>query len=298
MIPPVAARLPGGNRLHLQHGPIDLVIEVSGSPAAVEAAETAAITRFETVLDELVPQLPFLRSPLTDSARPAGVPAGSIATRMVVAAAAFQGAFRTPMIAVAGSVADEICGVITAVPGVTRAYVSNGGDVALHLTPSTTLAVGLVPDPATGRPGARLKVTHDSAVRGVATSGRGGRSLSLGIADAVTVVAADTAAADAAATLIANQVDLPGHPGIQRLPATDVDADSDLGDRPVTVGMNALGNADVARALNRGAAAAHHWLALVPALRGAVLDLQGQRRLVGEAVAAIRDVTQEPRRVA
>ena len=50
-------------------------------------------------------------------------------------------------------------------------------------------------------------------MRGIATSGWRGRSFSLGIADAVTVLAATAAEADAAATMIANAVDLPGHPG-------------------------------------------------------------------------------------
>ena len=51
-------------------------------------------------------------------------------------------------------------------------------------------------------------------MRGIATSGWRGRSFSLGIADAVTVLAATAAEADAAATVIANAVDLPGHPAI------------------------------------------------------------------------------------
>ena len=51
-------------------------------------------------------------------------------------------------------------------------------------------------------------------MRGVATSGWRGRSFSLGIADAVTVLARTGAAADAAATIIANAVDLPGHPAV------------------------------------------------------------------------------------
>ena len=68
-------------------------------------------------------------------------------------------------------------------------------------------------------------------MRGVATSGWRGRSFSLGIADAVTVLAATAAAADAAATIIANAVDLPGHPAIARRPASELEDDSDLGDR-------------------------------------------------------------------
>ena len=79
--------------------------------------------------------------------------------------------------------------------------------------------------------------------RGIATSGRHGRSFSLGIADAVTVLAKTASQADAAATIIANAVDLPGHPGIVRLPANELQPDSDLGARLVTRGVGALGRA-------------------------------------------------------
>ena len=77
-------------------------------------------------------------------------------------------------------------------------------------------------------------------MRGVATSGWRGRSFSLGIADAVTVFAGTAAVADAAATLIANAVDLPGHPAFARAPARRCDPQSDLGERLVTVDVGPL----------------------------------------------------------
>lgn len=288
MTPPAAARLPGGNRLHLQHGPIDLIIEVTGPPAAVRAAETAAITRFETVLSELVPQLDHLRSPIADDVPASRSGIGSIAQRMVAAAALFRGTYRTPMIAVAGAVADEICGVIAAVPGVQRAYVNNGGDIALHLTSDTSLTVGLAATAATGRAQARLQLTPADNVRGLATSGAGGRSFSLGVADAVTVLATRTAIADTAATLIANSVDLTDHPAVVRVPASDLDPDSDLGPRPVTVEVGQLDGAAAELALERGVSAAEGWLNAVPQLGGVVLELQGRQRLIGDAVGGLR----------
>ena len=97
---------------------------------------------------------------------------------------------------------------------------------------------------------------RDDPVRGVATSGRHGRSFTLGIADAVTVLAADAATADAAATLLANAVDLPGHPAIDRTPAVELAPDSDLGDRLVTVGVGHLADEEIEAALAAGHAAA------------------------------------------
>ena len=100
---PQARLLPDGRRLHLQHGPIDLVVEAWGSRGAVAGAYAAAARRFETVLDELCGELPLLRQP----ARP-GVwrCEGRVARRMEAAVLphAARG-FITPMAAVAGAVA-------------------------------------------------------------------------------------------------------------------------------------------------------------------------------------------------
>jgi ApbE superfamily uncharacterized protein (UPF0280 family) len=70
------------------------------------------------------------------------------------------------------------------------------------------------------------------ATSGWRCKGKGGRSFSFGIADAVTVLAGSAAAADAAATVIANAVDLPGHGAITRRPASAIDPDSDLATVP------------------------------------------------------------------
>ena len=126
--------------------------------------------------------------------------------------------FITPMAAVAGAVAEEILGAMVRSAGLARAYVNNGGDIALHLEDGEHFTVGLI-----DRPDARglMRTTvigSGDPSRGVATSGRHGRSFSLGIADAVTVLAPTASQADAAATIIANAVDLPGHPAITPLP--------------------------------------------------------------------------------
>jgi len=117
-------------------------------------------------------------------------------------------------------------------------------------------------------------------VRGLATSGWRGRSWSLGIADAVSVLAADAAAADAAATLIANAVDLPGHAAITRRPAVELQADSDLGMLPVTVGVGHLAPPEIAAALAAGAGRARGMLER-GLIAGAALFLAGDVRFVG-----------------
>lgn len=274
-----------GGRLFLQHGPINLVVRADGSATAVEDAYAALIGAFPAWLGVLVEELPRLRRP--ECARLA-TPAGPIARRMVAAVRACACGFVTAMAAVAGAVADEAAAVLAARPGVRHAYVNNGGDIALHLRPGTCLSVGVVPSLRDAIPTARIPVASDSKVRGIATSGWQGRSHSLGIADAVTVLARDAALADAAATLVANAVRVE-HPGIRREPACMLDEDSDLGDLPVTVAVPTLDRKAVDTALGAGVAAARA-LRTRGVIEGAALAVQGRWRVLEDAGAGtIRD---------
>jgi uncharacterized protein len=275
-----AAILPDGRRLHLQDGPIDLVIDAFGSPEAVRAAREAAIGRFAPLLDELCEELALLRSP----AGP--LPTGAVARRMHAAVMPYAGEeFITPMAAVAGAVAEEILAAMVAAAPLDRAYVNNGGDIALHLAPGEAFTIGMVDRP--DRP-ALLGTTHlaaEDAARGIATSGWRGRSFSLGIADAVTVLAGTASQADAAATIIGNAVDLPGHPSVMRLPARTLQPDSDLGDRLVTRHVAALSGDDRAAALAAGTACAERLIARGLIL-GAAMHLQGETALAGAESSA------------
>ena len=270
-----AARLDGG-RLFLQHGPINLVVHAGGPVSAVESAYRSLIGVFPAWLGMLVQELPRLRSP--ESVRLA-LPDGTIACRMALAVRACTSGFATPMAAVAGAVADEAVAVLAAQPGIEHAYVNNGGDVALHLGSGTRLSVGVVPSLCEAIPRARVEVASESAVRGVATSGWQGRSHSLGIADAVTVLARNAAVADAAATLVANAVDV-DHPDIRREPARALDEDSDLGDRPITVAVPALDAETIDAALEAGLRYARE-LRSRGVIEGAALTVRGRWRVLG-----------------
>jgi hypothetical protein len=188
------------------------------------------------------------------------------------------------MAAVAGAVADHVLAAMTAAAQLTRAYVNDGGDIALHLAPGESFACGMVAEVKDPRLNGRAVITAETPVRGIATSGRatlgqGGRSFSLGIADAVTVFARSAAAADVAATLIANAVDLPGHPGVRRQPAREIDPESDLGGRLVTTGVGPLSPEEIEAALARGLAAARAMQA-DGLIEAAVLFLRGEAEVV------------------
>jgi ApbE superfamily uncharacterized protein (UPF0280 family) len=278
-MPRALARMLDDRRLHLSDGPIDLIVTADGAPAAVRRAYEAAAARFVSILDELCAELALLRSAAGGEQMPRGV----VARRMWRAVLPFASeTFITPMAAVAGSVADEVLAAMVDAAPLRRAAVNNGGDIALHFGEGASWRIGLVDRPDRPSLFATTMLDRRAGVGGVATSGWRGRSFSLGIADAVTILAATAAAADAAATVVANAVDLPGHPAIVRVPATDLQPDSDLGYRPVTRAVGQLSEPDIDRALASGehAAGALRDRGLIAA---AALHLAGTTRVVEKA---------------
>ena len=266
--------LPDG-RLHLQHGPIDCLLRAWGTAVEVEAAYRQAAAAFPGILPALCTELPALRTEL-----PSREPSGSVARAMHRAASPFAAGFITPMAAVAGAVADHLLFALVKGRTLDRAFVNNGGDIAFHLAPGQSLRCGLVSDLTEPALDGAFLLRSDHPARGLATSGRackgrGGRSFSLGIADSVSVLARTAAEADAAATVIANAVDLPGHDGIHRVPACDIDPDSDLGVRLVTWDVGHLTRAEIVASLDAGADVADD-LTKAGLILGAVLCLRGQ----------------------
>jgi len=230
------------------------------------------------VLGELAAELPLLRRPLSGDRPP--VAKSAIAARMITACWPHRARFITPMAAVAGAVADAIKGtMLEAATGLDTLYVNNGGDVAVHVAEGHHLRIGIVADLARAFPEGAITLTSDSGIGGIATSGWRGRSFSLGIADAVTVLAPTAAMADAAATMIANAVDA-DHRAVSRAPARSLDTDSDLGELPVTVEVGRLPDATVEAALASGASEADR-LAREGLVLEAALMLQGRWQFSG-----------------
>ena len=259
-----AALLPGG-RLHLSHGPIDLVI---GADGARDLAYQAGFDRFGTILSELTGELPLLRRPVGTK------PKGKIARAMYRAALPHADGLTTPMICVAGAVAAEVLSAMVDGADLTRAYVNNGGDIALHLTEGARFDVGIAG--LDGQSLGTVTIRSGDPIRGIATSGQGGRSHSLGIADSVTVLARSAAMADAAATRLGNAA----HPAIRRSPANQLHDDSDLGAAPVVTHVGPLSPAEVNQALTTGATAAQG-LRDRGLISGTALFLRDQHTVIG-----------------
>lgn len=267
------------DRLHLQHGPIDLIIHAEGKFQEVQAAYRQAGSAFASVLETLTSQLALLRRPLLPGSMAAEF-RGGVARRMFAAAAPCRHETVTPMIAVAGAVADHILAALLDGRQIERAQVNNGGDIALFLSAGTSYRIGICASPASVRHPDVITLQAGDGLNGVATSGWQGRSHSLGIADAVTVIARTSAEADVAATLIANATNVHAPEKIERIPACSLAADSDLGDRPVTVAVAALSAAEKDQALRAGILAARRLLDR-GLIAGAYLTLQDQTAIVG-----------------
>jgi ApbE superfamily uncharacterized protein (UPF0280 family) len=274
--------LPDGRRVHFQHGPIDLIVDGDGPDAARAAAFERAWTGFADALPGLVAELHLLRRPVGPALD------GPVARRMRDACLPHGLTFVTPMAAVAGAVADHVLAAMVETPGLARAYVNNGGDIALWVGNGAPYRTGMVFDYGDPALDGLVEIGADDGIGGIATSGWQGRSFSRGIADSVTVLAPTGAAADVAATLIANAVDA-DHPAIERVPAAMLDPDSDLGDRLVTVGVGPLDRQTIGAALRAGLRVARRmrrdgWIA---AARLTVKDeTRIETRPVGLAAAA------------
>jgi ApbE superfamily uncharacterized protein (UPF0280 family) len=254
VLAPTSAVLQDGRR-HFQHGPIDIIAYAEGEAQAVRQAHDAAWKRFKNVLNELTSELVALRQPVGEHC----ALQGTIAQTMWQACHACTEEFITPMAAVAGAVAQALIDSYR-LSGIDRAWVNNGGDIAVYLREGHSLKIGLFADlsclneemlQAGISVNGFFEITPQSGVRGVATSGWRGRSHSLGLADSVTALAATAAIADAAATVIANAVNVQD-PRIVRVPANSLKDDADLGDILVTVDVPELSQTQIHDAMQHG----------------------------------------------
>jgi uncharacterized protein len=270
--------LPDGRRLHMHDGPIDVIVEAFGDAGEIALAYRAAADRFIEILDELCGELAFLRRPARDDG---DLPSRAIARRMLAAVRPYASqTFITPMAAVAGAVAEELLEIMTSAAKLSRGYVNDGGDISFHLAPGEKFVVGMVELPDRASLFGTTTIKSGDPIRGIATSGWRGRSFSLGIADAVTILADTAAMADAAATVVANAVDLPAHPRVVRVRACDLAPDSDLGERLVTQSVGELTPDEIRDALEAGIRVAES-LCDSGLIRAAALNLQGETRVIG-----------------
>lgn len=254
-------------------GPMTLTLSVwaDNLPRPIMAVQSA-IKALE-LLGQLAEYQKLLKIPLKQLKREGQLPP---LIKRAVSACRRVSAELTGMTAVAGLVADEIVASALALGG-DRVIVNNGGDIALGLKGKQRIRVGFK-DPFKEKVSHALDIFPDQGIGGVATSGWRGRSFSPGIADAVSVWAADGVTADAAATWIAGQMKLDS-PKVVRCPAKEIDPETDIPHLLITRGVAPLTPEEKEAVLAAGLAVARV-LIEKGIIRGVFLAVQGDYRWI------------------
>ncbi len=226
--------LPGGAVL-VECGPMRLVIDARIGRVAQPQQALRAADEAVKFLEGVAAARPFLGRDYRERMARVTEP---LALKMIASVQAVGDADLTPMAAVAGTIADAVADFLFQ-RGMTRVLVDNGGDIAIRSCDGEPVAVGIRPQ--VDRPGISHTVVlgPERTAWGVATSGLGGRSLTRGILEAATIIAADAGSADAAATAVANASYI-ADSAVVRKPAEAIDPHTDIAGLDVTVRVDPL----------------------------------------------------------
>jgi len=237
--------------IQVSYGPMELGIQMEGPEEAGARCRLELPVFARGLIRKVTDFLPLLKLKSCDLLVKDRWP--GVVKRMIEASQRISPGDLTPMAAVAGAVADEVMNHIFEISdgAVTQVFVNNGGDMALY-SPFQEVRVGV--KGVSGRDGRPfiLRLREKKTPYGLATSGWRGRSVSRGIADAVVVVASESAVADAAATYIGNAVGDDKITCVTRQKAGKLDPNSDIPDTAVTVACGKLIEAEKERAIANG----------------------------------------------
>lgn len=266
----------GPGQIFLDYGPIQMMIQVhcktQNSTALAEAGAQFITDAFPVLCSEL----PLARQRIDTIT---ASPKSPILRRMLAAARCAGERNATPMLAVAGSIAQEACDFIRQAGG-ERIIINNGGDIALYNAGNDAITVGVLNDLKTGTLLCSKPLYRQDCIGGVATSGLGGRSMTRGIASSAVVFSKDAATADACATILANATYVPD-PRIHQVPAGTLDPNTDIPDLMVTSSVDPLPRRIVTRSLLQAGALAEQYLQQGH-IRGAVIAVQSHSLSVPE----------------
>ncbi len=267
-------------RVLVSYGPVELSIiaEIDGqgvTDLAILGAETVP-----KILKELAPYQQELKQCYPQIELKEDYP--DIVKRMYRSVAKIGDPTFTPMAAVAGSVAGTIADMIYEA-GATKVIVNNGGDIAVRLQPGEMTKVGISPSIDSQHPTHYVTITGDSKIRGIASSGFGGRSFTKGFASVATVFSDDIGIADVAATLIGNHT-FTQTPKITQVFAEEIYPDTDLKGEKITVEVGDISFDTKKIALKNGLLTAEK-LRNQELILGAVVFVQGVYGMVPKKFA-------------
>ena len=238
----------GPGKIYFEYGPVQMTVEAKCGDQPLLAEIRKAAEAIPDVLESLVEVLAIAKQPWPRIDRTRNFP--PVLRCMLESVAMTQDATLTPMAAVAGTFADILADNLIGA-GATKVIVNNGGDIALRLKMNETTRVGISPKSGGAQPSHYLPLNAKSGIGGVTTSGLGGRSLTLGVADAVVVMGRNASIADACSTLIANTTDV-ACSQVHREPAQRVFPDTDIPEMWVTTHVDDLPDWAIREALSRG----------------------------------------------
>lgn len=204
-------------------GPTTLTVNVErdGKPNAFD--KTRLVEHVKEILADIRGCLPVLKQKAYKIRRTTYLP--MVARRMVDAVKAVDETSLTPMAAVAGAVAEQLKECLIG-EGLEFLSVNNGGDIAIvnKRSKPVTIRIGDIERSCSTPYILKIGELIDF---GVATSGFGGRSFTLGLADIVSVVASSAPLADAAATHIGNSTNFDAASVVRRK-AVQIDPSTDI----------------------------------------------------------------------
>ena len=259
-----------------------MTVQVSekGVPLS-ELAESGAAYALE-ILKEQANSLSVIKERVSNLSASETYP--EVVNKMIIASQSLNDPSLTPLAAVAGATSDMVADYV-ARAGATKIIVDNGGDIAIRLREGETATVGLRLNLMSPDYKYLALIDRDC---GICTSGIGGRSFTLGVADGVTVVAHQAAIADAAATFLGNKTVVTS-PKVKRVLAESVYPDTDLVGVEVTHSVGALSDEEIDTAMNMGKAEALR-LTESSLIYGAVISVKDHVDTIGYFVKAIRRV--------
>ena len=235
----------------VDYGPVTMTLEARKNHLPYTDAAVHGAQKALEAFDVIAKHLDFLRQPVGEIEQiPSDLPLP--VRKMADSVKMLEEGDFTSMAAVAGTISDFAAKSMQEY-GASYAIANNGGDIAFQVAQdeAESLRVGLISNINNGHVTHVLKINSLDKIRGLATSGLGGRSLTRGIASAVTVLSSDSSRADAAATAIANAC-ICDDPAIYQCPAREIDYGTDIPDLLVTKAVGELQPGSVEKALRRG----------------------------------------------
>lgn len=222
-------------KVFFDYGPVSMVLFAKKNNDMMTQLCVDSFQIVEETLAFLSGNLPYLKKYPKDIA---DIKLNGISERMRRAVVDVGEPTLTPMATVAGAMSDVVADWIFG-QGADIVVANNGGDIAIRLKETQSIRMGIVSELASGSVDEVVEIKGTDGIGGVCTSGIGGRSLTRGIANSVTVFSDRCIKADACATHIANCSYVPSG-NVLTVRAGEEDPDSDIADLTIVKAVGEL----------------------------------------------------------